>query len=398
MLLGAASAFAYLVRQTAILPTLTFVLFSLRRAPFGNLILFGAPLGAAALGHHYWLTQINGTPYFAQQPLLQWSRFVDPPAALGRIAQVVFGVGLQLTPVACCWIHRDAFASIWRNRRSRICSAAVAVGMAALLFAAGESAKPYGDDVVFDFGLGSDSTLPGRNDLHGTHWDWGSVRISLFRWSTTLLSVASTTLLAGCAFLPSQSLEWSADQRFWGRSLAAGFAALVGLCLVTTSFYERYLIPIVALGSLVALLKPGGDASPRPGLAAWTILAVFAVFSVVGMQDFKQRHATARSAIASLESQGVAVGQINGGFEFAGERKFNPHYRDQKTRVAPYLASVSEVTRTAHLTTLSPLYHYLDRRKYSISVIPLPGMTIEQRLAYRSWLREGEILILRRIE
>jgi hypothetical protein len=394
-LLGLLASAAYLVRQTAVAPTLVFLILSFRRTPYRNLLAAAAPLAASAAFHRFWLGAIHGLPYNATHSALQLP--ASHADAASRAAQVLLGVGLYLTPVASCWLSRESRKALWTRWYAM---GAAAIVVSGLLYFGGESAKPYCNDAVFDFGLGADSTIPGRNLLVGPAFQMGGRRYSLFWTAATTLALISTCLVVAIVFAP---VNRGADQTTkFNPSVAKvaglGMMLLLGLYFFAVSYYERYLIPVVALAPL-ALLAGRNDFAPRrQGTLAWIALASFGALGVAGVQDYQTRNKAVWEAIASLRLKGVDVDAINGGFEFAGAFRYNPHYRDQQERVSPYLAVVPSDVRESHIAEFSPIYHYLEERRYTLSYVPFGDNQVERRIPFRSWLRSGEVLVLRRIE
>lgn len=101
-----------------------------------------------------------------------------------------------------------------------------------------------------------------------------------------------------------------------GAPFAAASIALIALRSIYITVFDRYLIPIIPLFSIPLLWIYQTRLRARIGVAAWSVLAIFALYGVAGTHDLFADGRARLQAIAQLEQRGVARSAILGGFEF----------------------------------------------------------------------------------
>ena len=146
-------------------------------------------------------------------------------------------------------------------------------------------------------------------------------------------------------------------QALWRRRVAArfdflwilGFAFLLGP-IWTPRPYDRYFLPVLPL-LLIPLLFRLARGGRRTWIAAGTLLATVALFTVLAQADFADRAEAHWRAANQLLAQGVDRNDIDGGFEWQGAHffdaigtllPFRPQLKDATGHVAPLPFEVEE--------------------------------------------------------
>ena len=378
---GLVAAVAFLFRQTAVIPLLAAFLIELFRRRGRNLIALTTPTLAVAVAHRFWLQQ-HGVPHHVAIPMINFDVLKNPNEVFTRIARIAATVGLYIAPASFLLLN-NAFHPRTTTKKL-VALSAFAASVLAAVFAPGFI--PYDSSAVFDFGIGADMSLDRNFVLDGPSVMISGRRLSVFRLAATSIAVLS---LAAAATSMS-GLRRAAEPATW--HLRLSFLGAAAFALISGSFYERYLIPVWSL----AILGLAASA-PRPTKLAWTVLALFAAWGVLGSEDYFRRFGTVWEALEEVRARNISASAIDGGMEFAGWYQFNARYRNTPQRVRPYISSMTDWER---VELISPMvlnrYHpYRLMLPYAVSYTD-DGEQVLRRNHYRSWLRSGVVYTLQR--
>ena len=186
----------------------------------------------------------------------------------------------------------------------------------------------------------------------------------------TLLGLLSSALVLGVLRrrlrAPESFVAWS-------------LAGQVGLLAILWLFYDRYLLALLPL--LVALVL---SARPQLHRAAFTtVLAAFALLSVVGVRDHLAYNAALWQGVTLLREQGVPDSDIDAGYVVDGWLHF------ARPEEAP-----RDIDGNAFFPWLTAPGGLLP---YQIANEPLPGWQIVDSVPFERWLgRSGSIYVLAR--
>jgi len=389
--IGALASVAYLVRQTAVLP----VLVSLTAMTFGGrwraALALGLPLAATAGTHWWWLNAVHGAPFNSLRPTVRPELLFNLPELGRRGLRLVMTTGLWIAPATICWLP-------WLRRREWLLAVGGATTVVVLAVVMRDAARPYNDEVVHDFGVGVGLQIRGGDALRSPGLFLLGQRLSLFHLTTVGLAAVSLGVLVALA--PRVWTTCWVSGPGW-RLGTATLAGLIAFALLSAAFYERYLMPVSLLTGVMLLMALPG----RPPSAAWTALAATAAFGVVGLQDDFCRRRVVWEALEALRKSGTPADKIDGGPEFFLQHVFNPAYRGRPGRVRPWLAQVKNWTgldparsRLIAAMAADPLGAHSGSRPYAAALKSEPGWTIISSTRYQSWLRSGEVLILRQTQ
>ncbi len=398
LLAGVIAALGYLIREIAALPALVLAASMVpavvrSRGRARELLALTAPLALVFTWHSFWLDHIHGRPYQAAVGRLQFPQLDE---LLIQLLWQPLAVGFYLSPLVMCLIGRRARALVWRSIVARVL--VVGLVLFGLPWLSAAPLPPY-VQYINDFYLGFE-TLDAMS-LQGPWIPVGSVYVSVFVWCLSAVGLVSLSLAVGFVAVELRA-RWT---RWRHRELGllplspgnqAGVCglALLGFLLVQSTPFDRYLLPVVpTLAMFLLSLMPRGLGLLRSPLA-WVLLAVFAVFSVVGTQDYFARARVRWQAIGYLLEAGVKPPDISAGFEHAALWCFSPHYR-RPARVRPYLLELSEAERLAHLKREDPTLLWRQPREYEVTYKLVPAAALVAAFKYGSWIRTGYVLVYR---
>ena len=399
---GVCGAIAYLARQTAGVPMLVFLATAgvatlAGRFAIMNYFSFAAPALAIVSGYYAWLHLIWIQPYYMATAKLDWSVLTSASSVASRFVEIVLFSSLHLAPLAFGWATGRSGVLV-RSRAfwmTAICTLAATAGMCAL---ASRSPAPFSGTLLADMALGVDRSLPPSDgsallgpklDAFGGPWSVFTLIATMFAWtSAPILAFGGVRLLRKrppvnierCLLSPSAQLHWS---------------VVVSLGIVfLTSTQEPYLLSPLAL-TMVLVVRIGRPWPARSIAAAGVIVAGFAAFAFAGVDDMLARNAALWRSIERLHASGARPNEINGGWEYAGVFRFNPVYRGVKA-VPPLQLDKNDAGRALHIAKHHPASYFDSRRPYALALAPLEGHRIIGREPYKSFLRTGTVLTLKR--
>ncbi|MBI4249751.1 MAG: glycosyltransferase family 39 protein [Elusimicrobia bacterium] len=326
---GVCAGLAVLVRQTAALLPAAMLLalfwsgrwrgFSKRRAA----CLIIPPLAAAA-GVHFWTMKFHAA---SSQFFKRWEQLGDvgPGPTADNVLGVLFYVGFFLLPLVCgsLWERRRETRDFIRGRKRLFVffSALILAGILNFWIkfadrwgpaAVWQPLMPYASNVFYDFGLGP-MTLP---DVYVVDRPFAGAWGAGFR--AALTAAAGLGVFGLLALLAAHWGQLKEACRKPGPAVFAFYALLyAGFLLVTShsknGLFDRYLMIFVAPVSAV-LLAAG---LKLHGRAFGSALAVFALFCVLGTQDyFSWNRARWDLCRVLMEDYRVHPSKIMAGFEF----------------------------------------------------------------------------------
>lgn len=143
--------------------------------------------------------------------------------------------------------------------------------------------------------------------------------------------------------------------------------------------YDRYLLPVfLCLIPLLAAKAARAGVGRRAGVA---LLAIMALLTLAGMQDWMAQRQVAWSTLESMEASGVPLDKLDGGFEWdsyqmseARPRHFDPDQRPWY--IQEYAPAVDP--------------------EWALAREPQPGYTVIGSVRWQSWIRSGEMLMQHR--
>jgi hypothetical protein len=244
---------------------------------------------------------------------------------------------------------------------------------------------------VFDLGAGFSDSIVEMQHLEGPKLGFGGRAVSVFRAVTTILALVS--LLAICQTIVQEPRRWQENRPF--RLAATSTLILLVLLATVPTLYGRYVwgLVVALLAAWVSGIQP--PTVGRPPAITFILLVVFGAFGLLGLQDNRVCQQAIWQAAVDLEQQGIDPLQINAGLEYGGVRRFTPRYRGTQHQ-GPYLSALPPFERDSELTLYFPHNIFAPAREYAVAYGPVEGYEVIERRVFRSWLREGEILILRR--
>ncbi len=334
--------------------------------------------GAGALWGFQIVMQAYGSPpgeaYSSQGGFLLRLWTMGPSGALpiliGNLFTAVLYSGLFLLPllIVCAASAIPMRRSWWRWDRA-IQVATLAVGALAL-WSSGKP-LPMRPNVLIASGLGP-ITL---NDVYIRGIANDPILPPAFWWTATAVGVL------GAALLVAQSV--AAAGRVWRerRLVAAPAAPVRTLLLATVLIYvaaacaavqfDRYFVPLVPMLGL-ALLPPDAGRGVTRGrwIAAALPLILLAAYGVAGTHDYLAWNRARWQALRQLETQGIAARQIDGGLEFNA-----PLF---------YVEGRSGRGRSGRS------WWWVADDEYMITMGPVPGYDVAQRVPYPRWLPPGD--------
>src|SRR5499427_5241664 len=402
LLAGVTAALAYLVRQTAALPALVLAAFFVpalikKQARARDFLMLTLPVAVVAAAYTFWLDHIHGRPYHAT---LVRADVFGLASRLPWLLENSLLLGVCLAPLTLCLVGRGIVAQVWRSNLVRLVLVTFLVGVSLLVVVqvvgrvpvlgrpVSQLLPPFFSQHVYDFHLGYETLA--TKTLRGPLLHVDSRSASVLGVIMTLIGVASLVLTTGLLSVGLRSPgRWRHDP---GRPYPLSpegqsgvcCVALIGLVLLQRYPYDRYLIPVFPLLAMFLLsLMPRGQWLPR-SLLAWGSLAVFAVASVAGEQDYLARVQARWQAVDYLLQSGVKPEEIRAGFEYAGLYCFSPRYRGP---VRPRLGGSEEEVEFC--------FEHRPFTQYEVRYDPAPGAELVGVFPYRSWFRSGSVLIFR---
>src|SRR5690606_24152650 len=153
-------------------------------------------------------------------------------------------------------------------------------------------------------------------------------------------------------------------------AVVAGLIYLLPLTL--SSFFDRYLLPLLPLVLLAAPApRLGGRLRPHV-VAAALLMAGFGVFAVAGTHDYLAWNRARWRALDALLAAGVRPSEIDGGFEFNGRYGYDPAYVRSEERS----------------------WYWVQGDQFVVAFGPLPGYETKEAYPYPRWLPGGDGRIL----
>ncbi|HEX6812746.1 MAG TPA: glycosyltransferase family 39 protein [Planctomycetota bacterium] len=404
---GLAASLAYLFRQTAALPVLVLagtllVPVILRRARAIELVVLMAPLVIAIAGFNGWLDRVNGRPFNAsfwrfdliESMFVPELRAIMIPTILPRVLSHAINLGVFVAPLVLGLAATRAGRLLWASRLARITAAIVTIA-ATVPLVAGMEIAPLRGSHAGDLYLGFETVY---RELCGPELLIGSLSITVIS-VLTLIGIVSLGLLAGLAAASMRDALRTRRERPWlpfSPAAQAGSCALLlfGLIVVQRNDFDRYDVPVVPMAAMFVLaMAPRGSGALRAP-AAWVMLLIVALMSIVGTQDYFARGRARWQAREQLLRSGLPPQWINAGFEHAALWCFAPHYR-RELRVRPYLLDLPLHERAARQSAEDPSHLWMDPRAYKTGYTVPPGAEVVATAPWRAWLRSGTVYAFR---
>jgi hypothetical protein len=133
-------------------------------------------------------------------------------------------------------------------------------------------------------------------------------------------------------------------------------------------FFDRYVLPMAALGIILICLGPGRApvvSTSRRSIAAWTMIVCLGSLSVGSLHDYLAWNRARWLALTALTGKGgVSSRQIDGGYEFNGLMLYDPKY----------------------VKSAGKSYWWVTDDEYVLASGPLPGYREVGRQDVKTWL------------
>jgi Dolichyl-phosphate-mannose-protein mannosyltransferase len=280
--------------------------------------------------------------WFSQQPYSIVDNLVTAPATFtafilhaGAAAiRVVLGCSLLLVPILIAFLTRYPVRLI-KFRKQGLIAISVLIIILVLQVIRGEDffriTLPIGNIVGPKGILDLPGILGGRPDVL-------TRPIRVFLTSITFAVLSAYCLCwSNRADLPtcSTAITDSATSRlvsylFWP------FTAAYCILMITRSVvYDRYLIPLVVVASIVSLRFYQNKYAGRPAIPSVLFVVLFAIYGVAGMHDTFEMDRARLSAVEELAKAGIFRKDIRAGLEYDAwtELELTGHVNDERIRL-----------------------------------------------------------------
>jgi hypothetical protein len=302
----------------------------------------GILLGGAASCVVGAVTVFKSMRWFSRQPYAIVESTVTAPATFiafishigGGILRVVLGCSLFLMPILIAFIARYPVRLV-RLRKQGFMAICVLIIIVLLQIIRGKAflqmALPIGN-VVGPKGI---LDLPG---VLGSRPDVLTIPIRMF---ITCITIGVFGAYFLCWYnrsrLPTRSTatEDHASNRFIAY-LFWPFTAAYCILMVTRSvIYDRYLIPLIVVASIVSLRFYQNKFAGRPAIPSVFFVGLFAIYGIAGMHDTFAMDRARLSAVEELLKAGVSRKDIRAGFEYDAwtELELSGHVNDERIRI-----------------------------------------------------------------
>jgi hypothetical protein len=280
--------------------------------------------------------------WFSRQPYSIVDHLVTAPTTFGEFilhvganaVRVALGCSLLIVPILIVSITRYPMR-LSKFRKQGLIAVSVLIVILLLQIIWGENffriTLPIGDVV----GARGILDLPG---ILGNRPDVLTIQIRRVITSITFLVLSAYFL---CWFnradLPTCST--GATDRATNRFLSYLFWPFtVAYCILMVTrwvIYDRYLIPLAVVASIVSLRFYQERYAGRPALPSVLFVVLFAIYGVVGMHDTFEMDRARLSAVDQLVRAGISRRDIRAGLEYDGwsELEFTGHVNDERIRI-----------------------------------------------------------------
>lgn len=384
------AALAFLVRQQgALIPLAVVVYLLLCRRPrsigagLATLLRVTAIPALTVVAYYLWLKYINGIP-FRQGDFARAVREAGWPGTRDLAWQLlVMGalyLGFFALPLTLAALLRLPRLVSFGSPRGWLpfCAwvAIVAAGVAG--FAAQGRLMPYVAQFVTPEGLGP-------NDLQGARP--ALVADDFLRLFTA--ACAAGSLLLALTLCRRLALPTTPERARAGLLLSIGLWQAIGILPPSYAFrqaggsLDRYLLPLLPFAALLGLWALRGV---RPALPlAWIVVAVFALFAVVGTRDFLIFQRATWELAARANALGIPNTRLDAGTSWDG---YHLYEYSQANRIAPQTPDGPWWPGRPWWTGL---FAPATDSSYVVASTPLPVFPIVEQITYSSWLHRGAL-------
>jgi len=300
-------------------------------------------------------------------------------------------LGMFLLPVTLFWL---LFEKGEYRRIKLLLFSVITLAFAAILISRG-TLMPLGLNVLSVTGIGPQA-LRDTGFLAMPHVQ--GIRIPIWV-ALTLCSVIGGAALMTFALLQADRLlaNFPKIVRDGGDAVALLFfltAAIYFVPLGLTGFYDRYLIPLIALVLVPACtrVREGTRSKFIFPVLSLPLIAGMTLFSVAITHDYMAWNRARWQALDDLTQQGVAPAVIDGGFEFNGLHTYN---HDKPT---------SEVFKSLRIPVKARRFlkswWWVRDDEYVIAFGAIDGYSAVRAYPYERWLpaEKASIYVLKRKE
>jgi hypothetical protein len=322
---------------------------------------------------------------------------------LGNASVILMYAGLFLFPLLVYYAIVERRASGWRRSRTVVLCAVIA-GVALLLLG---GQMPLLGNTLLTVGLGPPAAPGSETELSRVE----AVAVDVGWKLATVASIIGVALLLLRLAAAARRIVDSRLSRGARASVTFVLACLLlyvaGIAGIPREYvFDRYLLPLLALAiPLIGFAAPVATSSaPAPPRAVTEIsrarsflallpLLVMAWYGVVAVHDYMASHRVRWRAIDVLvESQGVPLSDIDGGFEFSGW-----HGGGSRFEMCSPGRDRSNFEGRAQWKDFDCIWEAGMRQHYAFSFTERPGMSTIAVDSYFSWqfLRHRRILTVR---
>jgi hypothetical protein len=408
---------AYLLRQTAVVPFVAFLILCIgssnhRLRRLGALpIVLGIVVPIAI--YWYWIYHFNGLPLGFQKPFLDLDLLSDFKIMIVKSARIALTLAFHSWPLA---VPMFFYRSNLRWRIGVVLATAIAV---ILLFNVPQLAgvRLYFGYVSFDGNLGYLTEIDGLKDqLVYSSIDLGQLGSIQWQSIRLLLSVFAivtfiATVLANLRQLYTQlHLWWRSDRVPSVYSICLlSFVGQVTLLLLLSNIFDRYFLPAFTMAMVCAIpvmkyLQNADISSIQPSrhisnrvlwrLASVTCVAVASVISIGETSDWLYVWRNCWILADSLQAAGVDPREIDLGMSYYGFHVYRPQLHKLIDSGSRRLDQLDEQTRKS-------LLEYPPNARYSFcTLVYLNGsgekLKVLHDITLRGFFNDFELVLVQR--
>ncbi len=390
--LGILGGVTYLARQTAAIPAILLGMVLLmewaaRRRSWREVLAFGLPIAVLVAGHQYWLRQVNGVPSVYGIVAFNPAIFANFKGLVSKLFGIALEAALMCGPLIVCTAGRIVWRQTCWNRHRGIVTMFL-LSFVAIVILFGHELRPYRGYELYDAGLGFPPTHEGIYAAFRSRVVSGEVTV----FHVAVLIPAAALLALSLAIFGAVSLGFVSHPTDSPNGIAQvvvrlSFVGYGGLLLLMEFVFDRYLILLIVLGlAELCMLRTTAERRSFPAMS-WLTLAGTIAVCVVSTQDVLQMRRAYWQTVAELHASGIAVDDLDAGSTYLQHYVYEPAVRSRLRTGETFLAGLR--------TTPWNGYDTVDAH-WKVAYGEFAGWEVHDRVPFETWVRSGEILVLRR--
>ncbi len=345
----------------------------------------------ALLGLQTWLVATHSMPALYQQTQGRlWAALAQPLTAIRSVAfgtlECAMVIGLMLIPTLLAVIAAPRSRPATWRANPQLWTLLATLGFSLLVwrfwsFYGRLPAIPMGENYLSRWGIGLiplrgmyEFDYPQNHALPPAFWQ-------AVQWAAFAAALLMTWVMTSPKRAPADT-QTVAPLNFRARLLPLAVVALYTIPLMLTQWFDRYLLPAVALAIAVAVTRGGaiGPATSTGLVERWlklpaaaASLAAITFYTSAGTVDMLQWHGLRwQLTDHAMSVYGATPETMDGGFEFNGVHLYDPHY----------------------VRTPDKSWYWVKDDQFAVSMIRFDGWAELKRLEYRSLLTQRTIPII----